>query len=165
MHADALEALYRDHYRAALLYALSLCGDRALAEDLVSDAFEAALLTLDDSHPSVRYWLLRVCRHLWLDELRRRKRRPTGPAEGLDLPVPEAAREGLLREERYAALYRALRKLPDQPRELLTLHYFSGLSLRRAGELTGMTEGAAKTALCRARQRLRTILEEGGYEI
>ena len=82
MHADALEALYRDHYRAALLYALSLCGDRALAEDLVSDAFEAALLTLDDSHPSVRYWLLRVCRHLWLDELRRRKRRPTVPAEG-----------------------------------------------------------------------------------
>lgn len=77
MHADALEALYRDHYRAALLYALSLCGDRDLAEDLVSDAFEAALLTLDDSHPSVRYWLLRVCRHLWLDELRRRKRRPT----------------------------------------------------------------------------------------
>ena len=66
MHADALEALYRDHYRAALLYALSLCGDRDLAEDLVSDAFEAALLTLDDSHPSVRYWLLRVCRHLWL---------------------------------------------------------------------------------------------------
>ena len=148
MHADALEALYRDHYRAALLYALSLCGDRDLAEDLVSDAFEAALLTLDDSHPSVRYWLLRVCRHLWLDELRRRKRRPTVP-----------------REERYAALYRALRKLPDQPRELLTLHYFSGLSLRRAGELTGMTEGAAKTALCRARQRLRTILEEDGYEI
>ena len=83
MHADALEALYRDHYRAALLYALSLCGDRDLAEDLVSDAFEAALLTLDDSHPSVRYWLLRVCRHLWLDELRRRKRRPTVPAEGL----------------------------------------------------------------------------------
>ena len=83
MHADALEALYRDHYRAALLYALSLCGDRALAEDLVSDAFEAALLTLDDSHPSVRYWLLRVCRHLWLDELRRRKRRPTDSALGV----------------------------------------------------------------------------------
>ena len=81
------------------------------------------------------------------------------------MPVPEAVLEGLLREERYAALYRALRKLPDQPRELLTLHYFSGLSLRRAGELTGMTEGAAKTALCRARQRLRTILEEDGYEI
>ena len=26
MHADALEALYRDHYRAALLYALSCAG-------------------------------------------------------------------------------------------------------------------------------------------
>ena len=147
MHADALEALYRDHYRAALLYALSLCGDRDLAEDLVSDAFEAALLTLDDSHPSVRYWLLRVCRHLWLDELRRRKRRPTVPAEGLDLPVPEAVLEGLLREERYAALYRALRKLPsDAPLLQRTLPETGGRAHRDDGGSCqdGALQGAAE---------------------
>ena len=50
-------------------------------------------------------------------------------------------------------------------RELLTLHYFGGLPLARVGELAGLSPGAAKTALCRARQRLRQIMEEDGYEV
>ena len=70
-----------------------------------------------------------------------------------------------MQEERYAALYRALAKLPERPRELLTLHYFGGLPLARVGELAGLSPGAAKTALCRARQRLRQIMEEDGYEV
>ena len=55
--------------------------------------------------------------------------------------------------------------LPERPRELLTLHYFGGLPLARVGELAGLSPGAAKTALCRARQRLRQIMEEDGYEV
>ena len=34
MRRDTLEELYRAHYRPALLYTLSLCGDPAPAEDL-----------------------------------------------------------------------------------------------------------------------------------
>ena len=44
MRRDTLEELYRAHYRPALLYTLSLCGDPAQAEDVVSAAFETALL-------------------------------------------------------------------------------------------------------------------------
>ena len=40
MRRDTLEELYRAHYRPALLYTLSLCGDPAQAEDIVSAAFE-----------------------------------------------------------------------------------------------------------------------------
>ena len=56
-------------------------------------------------------------------------------------------------------------RLPERPRELLTLHYFGGLPLARVGELTGLSAGAVKTALCRARQRLRQSMEEDGYEV
>ena len=38
MERDMLEQLYREHYRAAWLYVLSLCRDPTLAEDLVADA-------------------------------------------------------------------------------------------------------------------------------
>ena len=48
MRRDTLEELYRAHYRPALLYTLSLCGDPAQAEDIVSAAFETALLTLEE---------------------------------------------------------------------------------------------------------------------
>ena len=68
MRRDTLEGLYRAHYRPALLYTLSLCGDPAQAEDIVAAAFETALLTLEEGSPGFRYWLLKVCRHRWLDE-------------------------------------------------------------------------------------------------
>ena len=60
MRRDTLEELYRAHYRPALLYTLSLCGDPAQAEDIVSAAFETALLTLEEGSPGFRYWLLKV---------------------------------------------------------------------------------------------------------
>ena len=165
MRRDTLEGLYRAHYRPALLYTLSLCGDPAQAEDIVAAAFETALLTLEEGSPGFRYWLLKVCRHRWLDEVRRGRRRHPAPPEDLPLTAPDDVLEGILQEERYAALYRALAKLPERPRELLTLHYFGGLPLARVGELAGLSPGAAKTALCRARQRLRQIMEEDGYEV
>ena len=52
MHSDILDELYRQYYGAALLYVLSLCRDRALAEELVHDAFVKAYLSLPDDAPS-----------------------------------------------------------------------------------------------------------------
>ena len=70
MEADILEELYREHHSAALLYCIALCGDEQLAQDLTADAFIKAYLSLPDRIPSFRWWLLRVCRNLWIDQLR-----------------------------------------------------------------------------------------------
>ena len=165
MHQDALEELYRAHYRPALLYVLSLCGDMARAEDVVSQAFEIALMAPDGEVREFRSWLLTVCRNLWLDEVRRERRRHPLPPEELPLAMPEDALASVLAEERSAALYRALGRLPPKQRELIALFYFAGLPLTRIAALTGTTHAAAKTALCRARARLRHIMEEDGYGI
>ena len=71
MDADLLEELYRKYYPSALLYCTVLCGIGHLAQDLASDAFVKAYLSLPDQVPSFRYWLLRVCKHLWIDHLRK----------------------------------------------------------------------------------------------
>ena len=164
--SEILEALYRAHYGAALLYTLSLCGgDRALAEDIVAAAFETALLTLGDAHENFRAWLLLVCRSRWTDEMRRRSRRKQVSLEDTDAPTPDTAAERLLRTERDAALYRALGRLAERDRELVTLHYFSGLGVAEAASILGISPGAAKTALFRARMKLRRWLEEDGYGI
>ena len=73
MDQEILEALYRRHYSAAILYCMSLCGDEHLAQDLVSDAFIKAYLSLPDEIPSFQYWLLRVCKNIWIDHLRKQK--------------------------------------------------------------------------------------------
>lgn len=163
MREDILRELYETHYHSAYLYALSLCKEKAWAEDIVSDAFERAMVTLEEGGQGFRYWLLRVCKNLFLDEVRRMRHR-----SGETLPevaVPEDALATALRREENRRLYHGIAALPQRYAELLTLYYFAGLSLQQAADFLGISYGAAKTALFRARVQLRQRLEEDGYDL
>lgn len=163
MHSDILDELYRQYYGAALLYVLSLCRDRALAEELVHDAFVKACLSLPDDAPSFPFWLMKVCRNLWYDHARRRKFLSAEPVpERIDETTPETL---LLQKEESAALWRAIGRLDAADRELLALHYFAARPVTELAALLGLTPAAARQRLHRARLKLRHILEEDGYEI
>jgi len=163
MHSDILEELYRQYYGAALLYVLSLCRDRALAEEIVHDAFVKAYLSLPDDAPSFPFWLMKVCRNLWYDHARRLKFLSSeSPPEQIDPATPEAL---LLQTEDAAALWRGIDRLDGADRELLVLHYFAARPLNELAALLGLSAAAARQRLHRARIKLRRILEEDGYEI
>ena len=163
MHSDILDELYRQYYGAALLYVLSLCRDRALAEELVHDAFVKAYLSLPDDAPSFPFWLMKVCRNLWYDHARRRKFLSNQPVpERINETTPETL---LLQKEESAALWRGIAQLDTADRELLTLHYFAARPVAELAVLLSLTPTAARQRLHRARLKLRRILEEDGYEI
>ena len=158
MEPRTLEELYRRYAGELYLYAYSLCQNEAQAQDLTAEAFCRALLALDGADVGWRSWLYKVCRNLWLDQVRRSRRLAPEP------PGPELAAEGdvleeLLQEERRRAVYRAVQALSPVDREIVTLHYYGGLSLKEAGEAMGLTPGAARTLLCRARKKLKSRLE------
>jgi RNA polymerase sigma-70 factor (ECF subfamily) len=162
MDQEILEALYRRHYSAALLYCLTLCGEEQLAQDLVSDAFVKAYLSLPDDTPSFQYWLLRVCKNLWFDHLRRQKF--LASAEPLDqLLDPVTPETAYIREQERKALWKAIGSLPSQDRELVTLHYFSALPLTEIAPLLGKSYAATRKQLDRLRQMLKQRMEEQGY--
>ena len=152
MDRDVLAQLYERYYQPALFYLLALCRDRHLAEDLVQEAFVRAYLSLPEDVPSFPYWLMRVCRNLLCDG------DPPERADGA--PTPE---ERLLQREELIALYRAIARLSEDEQELLNLFYFARRPLSEIAQLTGMTPGAAKTRLYRARRHLRREMEEDGY--
>ena len=144
MESDVLRELYEKYHQKAYLYVLSLCRDRETAEDIVSEGFEKAFLTVEGCPEGFFWWLLRVCRNLWLDTLR--------------IPVPEDALSGVLQKEENRRLYTAMNRLSPADRELLIWHYFGGLSIRQMAGLRGISETAVKTALFRARARLKQKL-------
>ena len=162
MDADLLEELYRKYYPSALLYCTALCGNGHLAQDLASDAFVKAYLSLPDQVPSFRYWLLRVCKHLWIDHLRKEKWNASEePLQYItDQNTPETV---YLQKERSRCLWRAISELPPLDQELLTLHYFSGLSLQEAAKLIGKSYPATRQRMVRLRQGLKQRMEEQGY--
>ena len=161
MEADILEALYREHYSAALLYCMALCGDDQLSQDLTADAFIKAYLSLPDRIPSFRWWLLRVCKNLWIDHLRRQKKELG--SNPLDLAAaPDNPESIYITRERSRVLWAALGTLPAQDRELIALHYFSGLTLREASRLLELPYTAARQRMVRLRQTLKHYMEEQG---
>lgn len=162
MDADLLDALYCKYYTAAMLYCTALCGDEDLAQDIVADAFVKAYLTLPENIPSFRYWLLRVCKNLWFDHLR--KRRQVVPETAMQMlsdgTTPEAA---YIHSEQKRCLWKAINELPPMDRELLILHYFSDVPLQEAARLLGKSYPAVRQRMTRLRHTLRQKMEEQGY--
>ena len=162
MDADILEQLYQAHYATAYSYCLTLCGQEALAQDIVADAFVKAYLSLPNDVPSFRWWLLRVCRNLWLDHLRKEKH--LADSQALDyLADGQTPENRYIQQETYLFLWKCIVELPPADRELLTLHYFSGLPLKEIAPLTGISYAAVRKRIERLKDKLRLRMEEHGY--
>ena len=160
MKSDIIDQLFSQYYNEALLYTISLCRNRTIAEDVVSNAFFKALTLADDSIRDFKAWLLTVCRNEFISVCRKNSRF-TGEEIPEDLADDrEEVIEGIIRREEYRSLYRAIGLLPDAQKEVVTLFYFSGLPVKSISEITGKSETNIKVLLCRARDKLRTILEE-----
>ncbi|MBQ3467488.1 MAG: sigma-70 family RNA polymerase sigma factor [Oscillospiraceae bacterium] len=160
MKSDIIDQLFSQYYNEALLYTISLCRNRTIAEDVVSNAFFKALTLADDSIRDFKPWLLTVCRNEFISVCRKNSRF-TGEEIPEDLADDrEEVIEGIIRREEYRSLYRAIGLLPDAQKEVVTLFYFSGLPVKSISEITGKSETNIKVLLCRARDKLRTILEE-----
>ena len=90
--------------------------------------------------------------------MRRRKSHPEDELH--DLPSDVDADGRLIAGEERQALYRWLLRLPPRYREVLCMYYFLDRRIPEIAALTGQTQGAVRTALCRARAALRQIAKE-----
>lgn len=130
------------------------------AEDLAQDVLETACVHLDDVDPGRHHaWLATVTRNKVVDTARRS--RPVHVVAEL----PDAADPGLgpdelvIRSADRRMLLAAIALLPARDRRLVTIRYLEERTVLETADELGMSVGAAKVALYRARVRLREILE------
>lgn len=130
-------------------------GNAADAEDVMQDVFLRLLTKApafrDDDH--ARAWLLRVTANRARDLLRAARRR--------DVPL-EAAEEARAPEEPPGETLEAVLALPPKLRGAVHLFYYEELTVEETAKALGVTPGAVKTRLSRARELLRVRLGEGG---
>lgn len=145
-------------------------NDDVVAEDLMAQVFEQALLSYDRYQPGlcpIDAWLFSIVRHVVGDYLRRARIFAWLPWEsflhrpGSD-PAPE---EVAIRHEMETQLALALPKLKDRERDLLGLKYGAGLTNRRIAELTGLSEQNVGVILYRALTRLRDLVGREQYRV
>lgn len=158
MKHDIIEELFTKYYNDTLLYTLSLTKNYPLAEEIVSDAFYTALKTADGEVENFKAWILKVCRNLYLNRIRKSKR-----LEELDenmADMSESALEKIIRKEEYRALYHAISVLNSSYKEVITLFYFEDLSVKDIALVTGKSEAVVKVTLFRGREALKKILSD-----
>ena len=155
---DQMEKLYIKYQRELYLYAFSLCKDHHLAQDLTSDTFFKAFLSLDDVS-YIKYWLFRVCKNLYLDLLKLNREYSSENIIENTLSNYETPLDKLIELEKNKYLYNSIINLNESYKEILVLYYFCGFSLKEISESRNTSEGAAKTMLFRARKRLKKEME------
>ena len=160
MEHSEFSALYRRWYRPMLLYARSLTGDLAAAEDLVQNAFAKALLSYR-AGGSVRAWLATVLRNEFSSQKRREKMYavPLQEAEVAAVPGSDPL-EGLLVQEQQRQVYEAVLALPEAYRETIVQSAVLGLSDAEIAALRGISQESVRQLRHRARVRLKRMLKE-----
>ncbi|HEY7529747.1 MAG TPA: sigma-70 family RNA polymerase sigma factor [Gemmatimonadota bacterium] len=159
---DAFGALVRRHLPAAHAVALAVTGESADADDVCQDAFVAALAKLDECRNPDRFgaWLRQIVRNRARDLQRVRAARPQVRLEAAaDAAGPDDPSAAVERRESAERLRAALATLREVGREVVLLHDLEGLRHREIADLLGLSEGAVRVQLFRARRALRARLQ------
>lgn len=139
-------------------FCLSLTGAVADADDLLQATVERMLEKgmPEDAHTAK--WVYRVCKNIWIDEMRSREvRQRYSPAvqAGTDDTVPSAEVQAG-GERNLRAVNEALGRLPDEQRLALMLVTIDGKSYAEAAEILQVPVGTIMSRIARARKNLLT---------
>jgi RNA polymerase sigma-70 factor, ECF subfamily len=91
---------------------------------------------------------------------RRRRAASERRATGRLSAVADPPRGGLELTEQRVDLLHAVERLPRRQREVVALHYFMDMDVSRVGAVLGVSEGAVKQLLFRARGTIGAALKE-----
>jgi RNA polymerase sigma factor (sigma-70 family) len=149
----AFEEIVRRYRKPLDRFAAAIVGGRS--EDVTQDAFSKALAALRGSEAEIelRPWLYRIVRNTALNDLRDRAPAADEIPEGLPGGRNTAA-EAEAREE-LRDLMERLGALPEPQRAALVMRELEGLSHEEIAAALGVTGGAARQAIYRARATLR----------
>jgi len=156
------EEVARTYGRFLYNVAYRLTGDPDDAQDLVQETLLRVRRGLETYQPgSMEGWLSRITTNAFLDEVRRRRRRPAQPlpdAPDTVLPPSAAADEALAAQVLPGDVQAALVRLPEDYRAAVVLSDVVGLSYIEIGETLGVPLGTVRSRIHRGRALLREEL-------
>jgi len=154
--AEALREVFDRHAAAVTRYAWALAAERMDVEELVQDTFLTAWkkgASIPES--SLLPWLLVTCRNHALNLQRRRAKHRAD--ELTDHPAPPDAGEA---REQLRWVMDEIERLPALDRRVCVLCLIEGRTYGEAAEELGLSVGAVKQRVLRARTRLRKVVTD-----
>jgi RNA polymerase sigma-70 factor (ECF subfamily) len=157
------EEVARVYGRKIYNFAYRLTGNPDDAHDLVQEVLLRVRRGLANYQPgSFEGWLWRITRNAFLDDVRRKKRRPTTPlpdeVDRWDAASSESADVEYSRVSLGDDIQKALLELPMDFREAVVLCDVVGLSYEEIAVAVAVPIGTVRSRIHRGRKMLRELL-------
>ena len=138
-------------YRIALNWFGWVHDAEDAAQEVMLRLWKAESAPTDEAH--LRHWLVRVTVNVCKDLSRPPWRFPF--VSLADVPEPYVS------EPEYQGVLEEIMRLPKKYRVPLYLYHYEGYSIKEIGELLKLNPSTVRTRLTRAREKLKSQLEEG----
>lgn len=167
---EAFRSMYLQLAPRVLTFLKGLSRDEVLAQDLMQTTFLKVCRARASFQPGTPLtpWIFAIARRTFVDDWRKKQRdrsQLTPSGELPDVPPPDAApalNAANALESLTETVTAALRTMPDNQTEALTLLKVQGLTLAQAAEIAGVSVGAMKVRAHRAYERLRAAARKPG---
>lgn len=151
-------------------YAMSLTGNQVEAEDLVQETYLRALRAFGQLRPdsNLKSWLFTILRNVRLNQVRRNYSGPSivdmdGDLNEVQQPENEFSKDphaSYVTKLRHEDVREAVSRLPEVYREVILLREFEDFSYQQIAEMLNCPTGTVMSRLNRAREKLKTMLEQ-----
>ncbi len=158
-----MEEMFKKYSPMVFRYLKGLCGDEDLAEELMQETFYQAVKSIDryDGTCKPSTWLCQIAKHMWLRELKRRKRlSDKQPDESMFLAV-DSAEDYVTNRQGMLSLLHKVHCLNPEAREVVLLRINGDLSFKEIGEIImGHSESWARITFYRAKKKLKEMMND-----
>ncbi|MBR4851993.1 MAG: sigma-70 family RNA polymerase sigma factor, partial [Clostridia bacterium] len=167
---SAYEALVARYEKRVISTAESVTHSRSMAEDAAQDAFVTAWMKLNMLREPSKYgaWVCRIAGNCAKNTVSRFKSYMS--LDMLEDMVTDERQSGdpemaFISEEEKRLLQDSVSELPSKVKEIITLHYYGGLSVADIASRLGISEGTVKWQLHDGRKRIRKELSAMNEQI
>ncbi len=154
--------LYKLYSKAMFNVSMRIINDYAEAEDVLQEAFISAFKNLGSykSEASFGSWLKKIVINASINAIRKRRSELVPRDERLMVDVADEPTDDGHTEWQVDNIRRAIQKLPDGYRVVLSLYLLEGYDHAEIGEVLGITESTSKSQYSRAKKKLMEIMRE-----
>ena len=157
-----IETIYTQHFQSVYRYALSLCRNETIAEDVTSETFIKAIKAIDKfkGDCSIYVWLCQIAKNTYFSHLKKAKRETDSDSGDEIVSDDSDFTEKLANKASALEIHHRLHNLEEPYKEVFSLRTFGELSFAEIAELFGKTENWARVTYHRSKIKLRRHLNE-----
>lgn len=154
-----LKRAIAEHLEPLRRFSAALTGNAADGDDLAQGTIEKLLDKGVPQDATFAAWMYRVCRNLWIDQVRKNARMTTPGQDDLERQMDNVDGErAVTTMMRMGEVEAAMQSLETDQREVLALVAIEERSYREAAEILDIPIGTVMSRVARARKRLLELV-------